>query len=381
MSITERKLMNGKTVYDNAFMYNGIRYKKRGFAKKGDAKNWEIDIKNEVNKTGTFIKPCKKSFEDVFTEWMDIRTDLRENTAISYRCAFMKVKKDKISKMTIESIRYPTIKKFFNALIEQYNYGTCKNVLKIFNGTFKHAIQSGYIKENPMVNFKFKYDKDDNKDIAANKENDKTISINDFMIICNEFVKHHDTFNNRSLVVALQIGYYTGARVGEVLALSKDDIDFNEETITFTKRIDTRARSGCAHPEKMKTKTSYAILPLASPLKNILINWFEENPYDNICVYVDGNYISYGWLQQKIKNVSEKLNIPFHFHMLRHTYATNLVKNGVSPAVAKKLLRHSNITTTLNLYTHINLNDEKEALENVFNKQLPQNYPKNDLLA
>ncbi|WP_028042042.1 site-specific integrase [Candidatus Stoquefichus massiliensis] len=376
MSITERKLKNGKVVYDNAFMYKGTRYKKGGFKTKGQAENWEIEVKYEVNKNGSFHIETKKTFADVYTEWFELHKDeYAINTIKNYQSSYAKIKCHKIAKMKISTINYTIIQTYFNELSKKYEYGTCKNVLKIFNAVFKHAIRSNYLQTNHMPYVILK------KDEHKNNDQGKTISYEDFITICNEFVGCHDIFNNRAMVIALKIGYYTGARVSEVLALSKNDIDFENNTINFDKRLDNRSKAGESFTTKMKTKSSYAIVPLAEPLKDVLLEWFQENPYDNICVYEDGNYIEYAWLQKKIQNVSKKLNIPFHFHMLRHTFATTLVTNGISPEIAKKLLRHSSIKTTMDLYTHIDIDVEKQALDSVFSSQLPQNYTKRDLLS
>ena len=51
------------------------------------------------------------------------------------------------------------------------------------------------------------------------------------------------------------------------------------------------------------------------------------------------------------------------FHALRHTYITNLVKGGASPKIAQGLARHSKITLTMDTYTHINLHDQRGALD------------------
>ena len=53
---------------------------------------------------------------------------------------------------------------------------------------------------------------------------------------------------------------------------------------------------------------------------------------------------------------------PLDIHCLRHTFATFLARNGISPAVAQKLLRHSDIRLTVNIYTHLDLPDTADAV-------------------
>ena len=64
--------------------------------------------------------------------------------------------------------------------------------------------------------------------------------------------------------------------------------------------------------------------------------------------------------------ISNKLQIHFHFHMLRHTIATKLVNNGADMKATQEILRHANITTTMNIYTHVNDNNKSDALYKAF---------------
>ena len=77
-------------------------------------------------------------------------------------------------------------------------------------------------------------------------------------------------------------------------------------------------------------------------------------------------YIHDSFIKTTLKQISKKTNIYFHFHMLRHTFISNLANNGVEPQIAKELARHSDIATTMNIYTHVNEDKQKQAINNVF---------------
>lgn len=64
--------------------------------------------------------------------------------------------------------------------------------------------------------------------------------------------------------------------------------------------------------------------------------------------------------------------------MLRHTLITNLYKSGVDVKTTQELARHSNINTTLNVYTHLEENSKKDTLNNVFEQIYSKNTPKMD---
>lgn len=376
MSITERKLKNGKVVYDNAFMYKGTRYKKGGFKKKGDAENWEINVKYEINKNGNFIQPCNKSFIKIYYEWYDLsKNDLAPNTIRGYESQIKKIKDTKIAKTPIIDLKYKAIQNFFNELGDKYSKAIVFNIKKIFNNTFNFAMKNEYITSNPMLLIKIS-----GKETTPKP---KLICYADFLSI-GELLLSHNSFNSYSHYIALNIGYYTGGRLCEVLALTKDDVNFSDMTITFNKKLECSVNGKKPYPNKMKTKSSYATIPLADPLASILKKWFEINPYEIICCNEQGNYIRDCTLKQSLKKVSNKLNIKFYFHMLRHTYATNIVNSGVTLNIARKLLRHENIETTLGTYAHSDIEDEKKAISSVFNQnknEITQKLPQNNILT
>lgn len=370
MSITERKLKNGKIVYDNAFMYKGTRYKKGGFKTKREADDWEINIKYQVNKNGNFFQPCNKSFIEIWQEYYTIaKNDYSYSSIETIKSTIKIIKCYPISKKKLIDLRYKDVQAFFNDLGEKHTKATCDNVKSVFNNTFKFALQNDYTENNPMQYIKVK-----GKDNSKKKK--KTITYEEFELLCNQFLSH-DHFSYNVSYIALNIGYYTGARISEVLALSKNDIDFNKNLISFNKRLECKNYDKEAYATtRMKTKTSNDVVPLAEPLKQILLDWFEINPYDYICIKENGKHMRVDELQHFIRIVRQEVGIDFHFHMLRHTYASNLVNSGVNISVAKKLLRHANIQTTLDIYTHSSIQDEQEALKQVFPTHSKTNYPK-----
>lgn len=175
--------------------------------------------------------------------------------------------------------------------------------------------------------------------------------------------------------IAIQIGYYTGLRVSEVLALDKEDFLLNENLIDVNKKL---IYSGLNKDDiyithKMKSKKSKAVIPLANILKKSLIEWFQTNPYDKVVCDEEGKYIHPDIMAAYTKKISKQLNISFHFHMLRHTFATNLVTSNVDLKTAQDLMRHSNIDTTMSIYTHINDQHKLNTINNIFNTKSVEN--------
>lgn len=171
-----------------------------------------------------------------------------------------------------------------------------------------------------------------------------------------------------------------GFRRGEAVGLRWSDIDFENNTITVcnsvvdVENMDKNAKNKKmqVNRQKLKTKSSFRILPLLMEVKDYLLNLKikqEENRkrfktsynneyLDNICVDQLGNLVKLDYVTKKFKNIVTKLKYEkVTFHTLRHSVATLLHKRGFSVKVIQYWLGHSNISTTLDTYTHLSLED------------------------
>ena len=370
MSITERKLKNGRIVYDNAFMYKNMRYKKGGFRTKKEAYSWEALIRSEIDKHGLYRKPSNKTFIEVWEDYYELnKQKYAPATLNAYAVAVNRIKNHPIADMKIIDIDYSIVQGYFNVLSRNHKMGVCRADKKIFAIVFKHALRNGYIKNNPI-----QYIEIITKEKPQEQNKKQVISIDEFNLICQYFLDKK-TFLGESIYIALNIGYYTGARISEALALDKSNINFDDHTITFKNRLEATEGKEAMTLSKMKTNSSYATLPLAKPLEDILKEWFKKNPYDVICCDIEGQYLYYRNLYSHFRRMNAELDLNFHYHMLRHTYASNLINHGVNINMAKNLLRHATISTTLDIYTHSNNEDIRQALNGVFNS-INENTPK-----
>ncbi|MGN1181616.1 MAG: tyrosine-type recombinase/integrase, partial [Faecalibacillus sp.] len=218
----------------------------------------------------------------------------------------------------------------------------------------------GYIKNNPINLVTIK-----GVDKSRNKE--KVLLFDEFNQIIKD-LENEDDFKYKAYSLAVQIGFYTGLRISEVLALEKSDFDLKNDLISINKKLFYKGlkKEDYYATEQMKSKKSKAIIPLAGILKLSLIKWFKINPYDRVICDIEGNYINPTVLTHDVKKIANKHGIEFNYHMLRHTFATNLITNDIDIKTTQELMRHSNFNTTLSLYTHINDEHKKEAINSVF---------------
>ena len=161
------------------------------------------------------------------------------------------------------------------------------------------------------------------------------------------------TGEQRCLIYLLAL--FTGLRYSEIRSLQRESFDFDNNTVTI-KDI---------HAKNNKTDT----LPLKPELADQLQAYFISTPalpkaaaFSNM--QAKGIYMLKKDLTEAgIEYITDEVRADFH--SLRHTYGTLLAKSGVLPQLAQKLMRHSNIDLTTNLYTHLLLTDKQDAIKNL----------------
>jgi len=367
MSIRKRPSKKAKNgyVYEVYFPYkqNGIteRYSKSGFKTKKEAQEHEALTLASLKENGSIKKEINKTLNEVFSEFVEIgSTNYQINTITTMKKNYEAHIKNKLGQLPINKIDYALLQKYFNSRADS-SIGVNKNVKKVINCAMNYAIKANYITINPISLV-------DISGIDKTKDKEKILLNTEIDTIIEELNKTND-FTYQAYAIAIQIGRYTGLRISEVFALEKSDIDFENDTIDVNKKLiyQNLKKDQLYYTNQMKSKSSKAVIPLANILKNILVPWFNKNPYDKAVCDIEGNYIHPSCFNLQVKKICMRFNIYFHFHMLRHTFATTLATNNVDIKTTQELMRHSNFNTTMNIYTHINDTVKKKAINDVFN--------------
>lgn len=180
-----------------------------------------------------------------------------------------------------------------------------------------------------------------------------------------DFIKENFTFRNLGIYISLT----TGLRIGEICGLKWSDIDVCNETITVRRTIERiyMVEGDCKHTELVintpKTKNSCREIPInkellamVKPLKKVVNNEFyvltnEKKPTE------PRTYRNY------YHRLMKRLEIPrLKYHGLRHSFATRCIESNCDYKTVSVLLGHANITTTLNLYVHPNMEQKKRCI-------------------
>jgi integrase/recombinase XerD len=149
--------------------------------------------------------------------------------------------------------------------------------------------------------------------------------------------------------VILTLLYSTGLRISELVNLLKRDIDFDERTIRVRGKGDKDR-----------------IVLFDESTKELLLDYLEVDKHNSEYIFINknGNKLTPRYVQMMIKKYADKAGIKKKVtpHVLRHSFATHLLKNGVDIRVIQQLLGHSSLSTT-QIYTSVDMDTIKTVYD------------------
>ena len=193
-----------------------------------------------------------------------------------------------------------------------------------------------------------------------------------------KFINSLDDDNSDKILYIFALS--TGLRLGEILALTWDDLKNGMIKVDKNiKNVKVNNKWTLLLQDTPKTEKSNRYVPVPKNVlsqleihkkKQIELKSKAESLYtDNNLIFATdfGTYIDPSNLNRRFKKALVKADLtPIKFHSLRHTYATRLFENDIQPKVVSDLLGHKDITTTLNLYTWV-LDSQKNKAANIIN--------------
>lgn len=353
--------------YDTKGKRQTMKQKKNESSK--EFKTRVTEIKNSIN-NGTYIENNSITVYELAIEINSNKLKRNKITPSTYYRNSQSLKvlsNSKIKNIQIQKISSTQIQDFVDTLISYAN-STIEKIFIILNEIFREALKRDYIIKNPMINVERPKSEKIDKKVEA-------FSIEEQKLFLNA-LKTEKQYKN-----IYTIAMYTGMRIGEILALQKDDIDFKEGVINI-KRSLTKDTNGIAKlGDTTKTYNSIRTIPITSlyehelkeSISNMILNinnllFVQPNGklytpsnlnsiFKRICVNANLYVVPYiikrkDKITGKVREIHSKTSI-CNQHMLRHTYATRCIESGISAEVLQKLLGHKDVQTTINTYTTI----------------------------
>lgn len=182
-----------------------------------------------------------------------------------------------------------------------------------------------------------------------------------------EFEKFSDALmDNQRAHTAFMVLFWTGMRIGELLALTPGDIDFENQTISITKSFHVIKGKEVITPPKTPKSNRVISAPdfLLADIKDH-INGFLGMEKDDRLFFMSKNHLE----REMAKGVKKAGIKKIRIHDLRHSHCALLMEMGVTPLEAAERLGHEKVETTLNIYAHLYPNKQKaisDKLEKVY---------------
>ena len=290
------------------------------------------------------------------------------------KCSQNKIKNSNIGKMPIQKLTSYNIQNFLNGITNLSN-SSINKIFEMLKSACNRAIKKKIILENPMDEVIKPNSKVQTKDIRAltMEEQSKFTEYLKMISVSEEKYK-----------VCFLLEMYMGLRVGEALALQKQDIDLKNGYIKINKTLTKDKDANIKLNDSPKTFAGRRRIPIPDIIKKELKEQVEKsnNNKDNLLFLCDNDLVRPNSLNSVIKRIFKSQlgldNTGITTHVLRHTYATRCIEAGMSAVVLQRLMGHTDIKITLNTYTSV-FNDYKESELNKVAKYLNKNLKKNTL--
>ena len=315
---------------------------KRGFATKREAEEW---LRN-------FLITQKADFDMKFEDFWkmycaDMETRLREHTMRTKKYIVELKILPYFGNKRVNDITAADIRQWQNELIKMgYSPTYLKTINNQLSAIFNYAVRYYDLKSNPCAK-------------AGSMGKSKAEEM-DFWT-GEEFRRFIDSVMNKRLsYMAFMTLYWTGMRLGELLALNPKDVDLEKRTISITKSYQRLGKKDVITPPKTPKSKRVITIPefLAADIKDYIDSLYELRENDRL--FPITKYYLEHEMQRGIKESGVKR---IRVHDLRHSHASMLIELGFSPLEIANRLGHEKVETTLNTYAHLYPNKQTKLAE------------------
>lgn len=336
------------------------RTTRRGFKTQKKAKLALAQLQLEIE-SNSFSKQDYSTFKEVYELWFaNYKHTVKESSAQRVQYLFKNQILPKFGHMRINKINTAVCQKIVNEWNEENAPTRLRSYTKKI---FTYAMSINIISSNPMDNI-----------LIPRKMNPQKVEKENFLDRCQlkDFLKLVKQQEPLSIFTMFHVLSYTGLRKGELVALTWNDIDFANQTLSINKT--GYYLNGRPYITSTKTNKSTRIISIGNFTISLLKQWkLEQKKFllsrgipiksdkKQLVFSNDKNNLIYNAFLNEILRKYPQYNITPHG--FRHTHASLLFEAGASIKQVQERLGHTNINTTLEIYTHVTKEAEKESAE------------------
>lgn len=355
----------------------------------GELREKEKDVKKDELDGIDKYALAQSDLNYVFDRYIATKSELRGTTKTNYVFTYNRYVRKGFGKKNISSIKYSDVLYFYNALLKEgLSMSTVESVHCLLHPTFQMAVRDSIIRSNPTDNVMAEM----KKKIKGRPEPRHALTVEQQRAFL-DFIERPEYIRWMPLFTVM---FGTGVRIGELIGLTWDDIDFanNKITvrhnITYYPRVDKNSK--CEYElTDPKTESGIRDIPMLDKVREALI---AEKTYQeetgNHCIMELGGYSGFVFcnrfghfhnqstVNREIKRIVEDYNareevnarrdgrqpliLPrFSCHITRHTFCTRLCENETNIKVIQTIMGHKDIQTTLQIYAEVSESKKQDV--------------------
>ena len=342
--------------------------KKRELSLREKEKQIEHDLFDHIVSNGgnyTVLELVKK--------YVSLKTGVRHNTEANYNFVINIIAKADFGKLRIDKVHLSDAKGWLIKLQKEgRGYSTIHSVRGVLRPAFQMAVDDDLIRKNPF-NFELAsvvVNDSVTREAITKKQEREFLS---FIQADEHFSRYYD---------GIYILFHTGLRISEFCGLTIGDIDFKEMRINVDHQLQ-RKRDMTYVVEPTKTTSGTRMVPMTKEVADCFRRILAKRIKPKVEPMIDG-YTGFLFLDKNempmvalhwekyFKHILDKYNSIYKVqlpkitpHVCRHTFCSNMAKSGMNPKTLQYIMGHSDISVTLNTYSHVGFEDAKEELSRV----------------
>lgn len=274
-------------------------------------------------------------FANEYQEFVDV--NFSKSYSLMVKVSFNLLEKH-FGDIPINKFPFQELEKFFSDTYKRTKQGA-RTYLIALKSAFNKAILWNYVDKNPFLRIKLSKIPKNNPLFIQETEFDDLLNLEEDELLKSIYV----------------FAFNTGLRLGEITNLKWNAINFSDKIICVQNTIDFTTKG----KQERKIPMNECVFHLLRDRYPKVIDIANDNfVFSYKRIKLNGDFVS-----KRFKKIirKSKLNQELHFHDLRHSFASNLVKRGVSIFVVKELLGHQDVKTT-QIYSHLTIDSLKNAV-------------------
>lgn len=299
------------------------------------------------------------------------KTGVKHTTRAGYGTVLRLLERDPFGSKRIDRVRLSDAKEWLIKLqqVDKKSYSSIHTIRGVLRPAFQMAVDDDIIRKNPfdfllasvLVN-------DSVTREAITRKQERTFL--EFIKNDPHYCKYYD---------GMYILFKTGMRISEFTGLTISDLDMEKRTINIDHQLQRTGK--LVYINTTKTKAGKRVIPMQDDVYECFKRILARRPKLKIEPMIDG-YSGFLWFdkdgkpmvalhwEKYFQHAVDKYNSIYRVqlpritpHVCRHTYCSNMAKAGMNPKVLQYLMGHSDISVTLNTYTHLKFDDAKEEID------------------